>query len=189
MNATSTIASVPATINGDADCLYEVVNGQILKLPPMGAYQILIASDLMRHLGNFAEKHALGRAVAEMLFLLDRTTDLQRRPDVAVVSYRRWPRERKVPTSNAWEVVPDLAVEIVSPTNTADAILAKIREYFQAGVTRVWVVYPTEQQVYVYESPVHNRILTPSDELEAEDVLPGFRLRVAALFDGEEASR
>jgi Uma2 family endonuclease len=58
-----------------------------------------------------------------------------------------WPRNRRVPRVAAWEMVPNLAVEIVRPTNTGDQIVTKIREYFQAGVERVWVIYPAEEQV------------------------------------------
>jgi Uma2 family endonuclease len=173
----------------NTDPLYEVINGQVMELPPMGAFEVDVASDLVFYLRQFAKKYKLGRAVAEMLFLLDRGKDLQRRPDVAVVTYQRWPRNRKVPRTNAWDVVPELAVEVVSASNTANEIMAKIREYFAAGVQRVWVIYPTEEQVYVYRSPIEPRVLTRDMDLDGEDILPGFRLRVSALFedDGQEA--
>jgi len=61
--------------------------------------------------------------------------------------------------------------------------MGKIREYFQAGVERVWVVYPFEEQVYVYSSVSEVRVLTIADELDGETLLPGFRLPVRALFD------
>ena len=79
-------------------------------------------------------------------------------------------------------MVPDLAIEVVSPTNTADEVLGKIREYFVAGVRRVWVIYPTEEQAYVYRSPTKNDILTTSDDFDGEDVLPGLRLSLSKLF-------
>jgi Uma2 family endonuclease len=159
MNATTAVSTgVAVTTTGEPDFLYEVVNGQITELPPMGAFEVNINSDLLSYLRQFAKKYKLGRAVAELLFLLDRDKNLQRRPDIAVVTYRRWPRNQKVPQTNAWDVVPDLAVEVVSPSNTANEIMAKIREYFQAGVRCVWVIYPVEELVYVYQSPVQNRI-------------------------------
>lgn len=163
--------------------LYEVVNGRRVELL-VGAFEIDIASELLGHLRPFARAKGLGRAVTEMLFLLA-SVATKRRPDVAFVSYARWPRERRVPRGEAWEVVPELAVEVVSATNTAEEILAKIREYFQAGVKRVWVIYPTEEQVYSYDSSTHNRILTRKDDLDGEDILPGFRLPIAVLFEGE----
>ena len=166
------------------DALYEVVNGERVELA-VGAYEIDIAAELLGYLRPFARTRKLGRAVAEMLFLLA-AVGTKRRPDVAFVSYARWPRERRIPPGDTWDVVPDLAVEVVSPSNTVEEILAKIREYFQAGVRRVWVICPTEGQVYVYQSPTQNHILTLRDQLDGEDILPEFRLAVAALL-GEEA--
>jgi len=186
MSATAALATgASATVNREPEFLYEVVNGQVTELPPMGAFEVDIRSDLLSYLRQFAKKHKLGRAVAELLFLLDRAKNLQRRPDIAVVTYKRWAREQKVPKTNAWDVVPELAVEVVSPSNTANEIMAKIREYFEAGVRCVWVVYPAEEQVYVYHSPVQLQVLTKKDQLDGEDILPGFRLLVASLFEEE----
>jgi Uma2 family endonuclease len=66
---------------------------------------------------------------------------------------------------------------------TAEEVLAKIRQYFQAGCLRVWVVYPVEEQIYVYQSPTQIRVLTRKDDLEGEDFLPGFRLPLGDLFE------
>ncbi len=170
------------TLTND-EILYEVVNGQRVELP-MSAWETDIASELHVYLGNFARENKLGRAVVEMLFLLA-VVGSKRRPDVAYVSYQRWPRQRRVPRKEAWEVVPELAIEVVSASNTAEEVLTKIGEYFAAGVLRVWVIYPTQEQVYVYQSPTQNRILTRGDQLDGEEILPGFRLPVAALFEGE----
>src|SRR2546430_17309261 len=92
--------------NGDA--LYEVVNGERVELA-VGAYEIGIAAELLGYLRPFARTRKLGRAVAEMLFLL--VVGSKRRPDVAVVSYARWPRDRRIPPGETWDVVTDLAVE------------------------------------------------------------------------------
>jgi Uma2 family endonuclease len=121
----------------------------------------------------------------ETLFRLDAARGLERRPDVAFVSYQRWPRDRKMRRANAWEVVPDLAVEVISPTNLAEAVAVKIQEYFQVGVRLVWVIYPRLCQIDVYESATQSRILKKTDELIGGEVVPGFRLPVAALFEDE----
>jgi Uma2 family endonuclease len=167
----------------NGDLLFEVVNGQRVELPPMGAFETDQASQIFLQLGMYAKTNGLGRVVGEMLFVLNAGLGLQRRPDVAFVSYERWPRNRRVPHAEAWDVVPDLVVEVVSPSNRAGEMLAKIREYFQAGCLRVWVVYPPEEQVYVYQSPTQLRILARKDDLEGEDFLPGFRLPLAELFE------
>ena len=110
---------------------------------------------------------------------------MKRRPDVSFVSSSRWPLDRGIPRTSAWDVVPDLAVEVVSPTNTAEAVLAKLEEYFRAGTRLVWVVFPDQEKVYVYESPTTVRILQAGDDLDGGAVLPGFRYSLAELFGDE----
>jgi Uma2 family endonuclease len=166
-----------------SESLYEVVGGRIVEKPAMGAYQTSVAINLLYLLLNHVRANKLGRALSEMLYLLDRAADLKRRPDVSFVSYTRWERTMPVPGTEAWDVVPDLAVEIVSPTNSAEGMLTKVGEYFRAGCDRVWIVYPIEKQVYVYRSPSQTHILTTHDELEGESAVAGFRVPVAALFD------
>jgi Uma2 family endonuclease len=168
----------------DGETLYEVVGGQITKKPAMGAYSTWVASALVLGLGSFVKTHRLGVVVGEMLFLIDPATDLQRRPDVAFVSNGRWPRARRIPDDAAWNVVPDLAIE-VSPTNRAADVMAKTREYFQAGVRQVWVVYPSEALVYVYDTVMSVRILKAGDEIGGGELLPGLLLPVADLFVAE----
>ena len=93
------------------------------------------------------------------------------------------PRTDPCPSSdNAWDVAPDLAVEVVSPTDLAEELMDKVAEYFQAGVRLVWVVYPRLRLIHVYESLTQVRGLTAADELDGGAVLPGFRTPVAALF-------
>lgn len=166
--------------------LYEVVNGEIRELPPMGVEQGTIASRLVTFLVVFLFPLRLGRLVSEVLFHL-RDNEPERRPDVAFVSASRWPLRRKPPRTNAWSVVPDLAVEVVSPTNTFDEIRGKIHEYFQAGVRLVWVVSTIHEEVHVYTSPTELKILTVGDVLRGDPVLPGFELPLFDLFDdGDE---
>src|SRR5262245_35037567 len=93
--------------------LYEVVNGQRVELQPMGAYSGSLASILDQLLGPFVRRDRLGRVVVEVLFGL-MPIGKKRRPDVAYVSYERWPRNKPVPETDAWDVIPDLAVEVSS---------------------------------------------------------------------------
>ncbi len=168
--------------------LYEIVNGQIVEKPPMGNFQVVVAALLAQILGGYVRANGLGRVVSEMLFKLNPTGKLKRRPDLAFVSYARWARDRKVGFEDGWDVIPEIAIEVISPSNRADEVITKVREYFQAGVIRVWVIYPFERQVYIYESPRKNIILGEGDDLDGGDLLPGFRLSLAELFeDGVEA--
>jgi Uma2 family endonuclease len=86
-------------------------------------------------------------------------------------------------TDEAWDVVPDLAVEVVSPRDVLEDLLDRVFEYFQAGVRLVWVLSPKPRFAHVYESPVRVSLITESDALEGGNVLPGFRLPLHRLFD------
>jgi Uma2 family endonuclease len=175
-------------VSPDDDLLYEVVNNQVVELPPMGAYDVRLATLLATRLETVARQYQLGRAVQEMLFDLTPATGRKRRPDVAFVSFERWPSHRRVPRTEAWDVVPNLAVEVVSRTDSGDALVDKIAEYFQAGVERVWVVFPSQEQVYLYDSPTSVRILTRTDDLPGDPMLPHFRLPLTELFEDAEAA-
>jgi Uma2 family endonuclease len=165
--------------------LYEVVNGERVELPPMSVYASLITGRLDHRLGPFAEEHALGTVVPETLFILDAERDLRRRPDLAFVSVERWPPGLEIPEVGDWQVVPDLAVEVVSPNDLLQDVWLKMQEYFRVGVRQVWIVIPAAKQVCVYTSPTDVRILCASDELDGGTLLPGFRLPVGTLFKRE----
>ncbi len=176
---------VPAAPPAAGDnVLYEIVNGRYVELPPMSTAAGMIASRLGHKLAAHAEAQELGEVANEILFGLDPDGRLRRRPDLAFVSYRRWPRGQPWPHTDPWLVVPDLAVEVVSPTDPAEALMQKVAEYLRAGVAQVWVVYPVVQFVLVYESLTQVRGLTAADELDGGAALPGFRLSLATLFAG-----
>jgi Uma2 family endonuclease len=187
MTPTEALAPPPAPVQvADSESLYEVVGGKRVEPPPLGVFETSLAAALMMKLATHAEAHRLGRIVFEMLFLLNRDTDLQRRPDVAFVSFDRWPRNRRVPRTAAWDVIPDLAVEVVSPTNTVNEVTNKVRDYFAAGVRLVWVVLPELEQVYVYSSLTAIEVVTRTGHLDGGTVLPGLRLPLTAVFEDVE---
>ncbi len=167
----------------DADSRYEVVDGQNVEKPPMGNLQIVVNSFLFERLAPFARLHGFGRVLAEVLLKINLPDGPLRRPDLAFFSNERWPRSMKVNSDNGFEVVPDLAIEVISPSNSADEVNQKIREYFKAGVRQVWVVYPASRLVHIYETPKKSIILDITDELDGGDLLPGFRLSLAELFE------
>jgi Uma2 family endonuclease len=169
--------------------LYEIINGQRVDLPPMSAYATWLASRLHGQLWPYTEAQGLGTSVVEMLFILDAARDLRRRPDVAFVSAAQWSLDRELPSTDDWELVPNLAVEVISPDDVFQDALAKLREYFHYGVQLVWVIAPEERQVYVYDSPTHVRILGVGDELTGGEVMPGFRLPLERLFLRSAATR
>jgi Uma2 family endonuclease len=73
-------------------------------------------------------------------------------------------------------------VEVVSPHDIAEDIMERINEYFAAGVKLIWVVYPTQRLIYIYESPRQVRILGEADQLDGGTLLPDFRISIASLF-------
>jgi Uma2 family endonuclease len=173
---TSTIVTV-----GD-DELYEIIEGKRVTTPPMGVFAVWTAFRLARFLSIFAEEK-LGRAIMEALFHLPAPINRDRRPDVAFVFYERWAKDRPISaTDNAWDVVPNLAAEVVSPTDSVEELEQKIAEYFRAGVQLVWVVHPTRSKVHVYQSPTQISVLSRNDVLDGGTVVPGFKLALAELF-------
>jgi Uma2 family endonuclease len=166
------------------DMLYEVVDGQIVE-KKMSARESEIASMLVGILGAFARSNRLGRFFCEMLFRIDSGKDLQRRPDVSFVSQARWPHHRRVPNVAVWDMVPDLAIEVISQSEMMAAVLRMVHDYFKAGVARVWVIYPEQAEVYIYSTPQQVQVVGIGQELDGGDLLPGFRLPVAVLFEDE----
>lgn len=183
MNAIATLDPSAAAVGSvKEEPLYEVVNGQKVELAPTSIYSCRVASKLQTRLEVHAEAHRLGIAVTEALFILDPVKDLRRRPDVAFVSAAKWPLDRPLPESGDWEMVPNLAVEVVSPNDVAQEIFTKMREYFRLGVQQVWIIFPVDQEIYVYDSPTSPRVLTAADELDGGALLPGLRLPLGSLF-------
>jgi Uma2 family endonuclease len=170
------------TVSVDDIERYEVIDGVRVEREPMGAFETVLASWLCHLINSFAAGKKLGLAVNEVLFILNAARNLKRRPDVAFVSYARWPAP-VVARASAWNVVPDLAIEIVSPTNLAEEIDRKITDYFQSGVRLVWVFYPDSGRVYVYQSPTHVSIVERTDTLDGGEVLPGFRLPIVRVYE------
>ncbi len=105
----------------------------------------------------------------------------KRSPDVSFVSKERLQGMKRLP-KGFFQGSPDLAVEIISSSNTFEEIHAKIVEYFESGSRLVWVIHLDEQWVMVYRSPQPDRLLKLSDNLEGEEFISGFSLAVSELF-------
>lgn len=183
MSTAEALTPLPTLVRDEFDYdHYEIIDGQRVELPPMSVDSQVLASRLVRHLGNYGTAHDIGEACSEVLFKLPLKKDRNRKPDVAFVSYARWPKYKAMPDTNAWDVLPELCVEVVSPNDTGDEIETKVDEYLRAGVSLVWVVYPRQERFYVYESASSVRRLTRADTLDGGSVLPGFALPLSELF-------
>jgi Uma2 family endonuclease len=105
----------------------------------------------------------------------------KRSPDVSFVSKERLQGLRRLP-KGFFQGAPDLAVEVISPSNTFEEIYTKLVEYFDNNCRVVWVINPDERSVVVYRQPQPDRLLKMTDSLDGEEVIPGFTLPVAELF-------
>jgi Uma2 family endonuclease len=171
----SAVLLAPQTAPPD-DMLYEVIDGQYVE-KSVGAYSSWLALQLYRLLDAYITQHRLGIAVTEMVFILDAERDLRRRPDVAFVSAEKWPVGQPPPPEGDWAVIPDLAVEVLSPREETRHSLKKINEYFQYGVQEVWLAIPESRMVYCYADANAARILHAADVLTTP-LVPGWSLEV-----------
>lgn len=158
----------------------ELVRGRIVREPLPGAEHGWLTARLFHEIDARVRVAGLGLTLIETGFLLSVEPPTVRGPDVAFVGLDRLPKERL--PKGFWKLAPDLAVEVVSPSNSAAEIQEKVLEYLSAGSRLVWVVDPKTQTVTAYRSPNDIRILFLDDVLSAEDILPGFQLALADLF-------
>jgi Uma2 family endonuclease len=190
--AATTLLDAPEILAPTSDeprdeAFYEFIDGRWIETPPMSYFAGVVSSELISYLTIYIAQQTRrpGRLLVEVLFRIPLANDKRRkrRPDIAFVSAERWPLDRPMSLfEDAWDVVPDLAIEVVSPTDPAGALLGKVREYFQAGVRSVWIVYPVQRCIHIYEAWNRIRVLTESDSLDGGEVLPGFLRPLDRLF-------
>lgn len=160
----------------------EVVKGEIRETPPAGALHGKAAMGLGVLLGNYIKSNKLGEVpAAETGFIIARSPDTVRAPDTGFISKERIPKEG--PPDGYWELAPDLAVEVVSPNDTATYVQEKVREWIEAGVKLVWVVYPKTRSIVVHKSLKEIFTLTEEETLSGGNVLPGFECTVNEIFE------
>jgi Uma2 family endonuclease len=161
------------------NCLCELVDGVLVE-KPMGFYESRLAVVLIGFLGPFLREHPLGIVLGEagMVRIGRRQVRL---PDVSFFRWERFPN-RLLPRGAILKMAPDLAVEILSPSNTKKEMLRKRREYFAGGARLVWEVDPRKRRVMVYSSADQFTLLTEDHTLDGGDLLPGFRLSVRDWF-------
>ncbi|HUF90543.1 MAG TPA: Uma2 family endonuclease [Gemmatimonadota bacterium] len=160
-------------------CRMELVRGRVVREPPAGFDHSEIAQRIALMLGRFVRETSAGTVVgADCGFVLFDEPPTVRAPDAAFVSQKRLGFDPK----GFAPLAPDLAVEVLSPSNTMSEIHEKVLDYLDAGSRLVWVVDPGPRTVTVYRSRDAIRLLTENDELDGADVLPGFRVKVSDLF-------
>ena len=149
-------------------------------MSPAGYEHGVIAGEMYGHLFNFVKQNRRGVVTAaETGFVIGHHPDTVRAPDVGFIRAERVPHVR---TRGYFQGPPDLAVEVVSPTDRAGELLAKVQDWLAAGCRAVWVVDPTSQTISVYRGSRETTLLTVDDELTDDELLPGFRLAVGEVF-------
>lgn len=159
----------------------ELDEGELVTMAPASEEHGFIELDLAARLHLFVKEHRLGRVYAgDTGFRL--SPDTVRSPDIAFV---RKSRVAELRSKGFAKGAPDLAVEILSPSNTVGEMTRKVRQYFAAGCHTVWIVDPERMQVEVLEVAGKGSTLGSADVLEAPELLPGFSVTVADLFESE----
>jgi Uma2 family endonuclease len=158
----------------------ELSRGRLVREPRPGARHGWLVAELFRALDRYTREQALGTVVIETGFLLSVDPPTVRGPDLAVIRTENLPREGL--PDGWWTRAPDLAIEVLSPSNLAVEIHEKVLDYLTAGTRLVWVVDPHTRTVTVYGSRHESRLLTLGDDLEGGEVLPGFQISLADLF-------
>src|SRR5262249_7555804 len=160
--------------------LCELIDGVLVE-KTVGFNESLIAAFLIQVVRSFVTEHRLG-LVAGPDGMMKFTKGQVRIPDLSYFSWDRLPGN-KAPTEPVPEIVPDLVVEVLSKSNTAREMVRKLDEYFDAGIRLVWLVDPGSKEVVVYSGPKTGSKLVPGHMLDGGQVLPGFQLEVAKIFE------
>lgn len=157
----------------------ELIDGVLVE-KPMGAKESYLALELAFHLRLYLRDNPLG-----VLFGADATLRLMphliRLPDLSFVGNASLPGGM-VPEEPVPDLVPDLAVEVLSVGNTRSEMLRKRKEFFYAGTSLTWIVDPYKRTVAAYSSPDEFQTFAEGDTLVGGDLLPGFTLKLRDLF-------
>ncbi len=160
---------------------YELVKGELFEMPLFGGRHGSVAMRIGIILGSYVRANELGEVfAAETGFILRRDPDTVRAPDAAFVANERLP-EGELPPGYL-EMAPDLAVEVVSPGDTAPEVREKVADWLRAGVRLLWAIDPATRSVTVYRSPDDFDVLSENDSLDGGRVIPGFLAEINELF-------
>ena len=162
-----------------AGVLCELIDGRIVR-KDVGRLETFLTAELIFELVSYLRKNPIGFICTPDLLVRFSPEGLYA-PDVTFTSRSRCPGG-KLPREQVAEVIPNLAVEVLSPSNRTGEMARKIDAYFAAGVELVWLVDPQARSAKVHTAPDAFAALSESDSLDGGAVLPGFALPLAKLF-------
>lgn len=160
----------------------ELIRGEVRAMPPPGEEHSDIATEFARHLGNHVRAQGLGRVYSELGFRLASDPDTVLIPDIAFVRAERITPGKRNPGYRLG--TPDLAVEVVSPGDSADEVEEKVFEWLMSGCGMVVVLNPRRQTATVYRSFKDVVVLNRNEILDGAEMIPGWKLPLSQLFDG-----
>ena len=159
----------------------ELIRGVLHETMSAGLNHGRIVVKLVLLLGAFVVPRNLGTLLAsDTGILLERDPDTVREPDVAFISSEKLPIDEDVPGYS--EIVPDLVVEVASPSDSLVEVGRKARMWMDHGVGQVWVAHPGTNTIDVYRRNGSIVTLTEDDTLDGGDVLPGFTCQVSDVL-------
>lgn len=158
----------------------ELIDGKIEESMPTGGFHGEIAVNIASLFKAWASANKEGKVGVESGFIITRDPDRVRAPDVWFIRQERIEGGRS--PKGFWTVAPDLAVEIVSDSDTVGVLRGKLRDYFAIATPMVWLVYPDDQSVEVRTLDGKNLVFQTDDTLENLEAFPGFSCLVADLF-------
>ncbi|HLC16059.1 MAG TPA: Uma2 family endonuclease [Thermodesulfovibrionia bacterium] len=161
---------------------YEFIEGELIMSPRASYKHGRIAAKISAALINFITPKKFGEIVDSSTGFRMKGGNL-RSPDVSFISKERLIETGETP-KGFFHGAPDLAVEILSSSDTMEKMHGKITEYFENGTKIVWLINPEEEFVLVYHSPRPDKFLNSNDYLDGEEVIPGFSFKVSELFQG-----
>lgn len=166
------------------DARMELIRGEVKRMSLTKPRHGLVCIALSTPLATFVAENALGYVFgAETGFQLESNPDTVMGIDVAYVSHEQVADLGDLASFDKYfPFAPQIAAEVLSPSNSANEMEEKIALYFAAGARLVWIVNPKRNTVAVYETPYGMKLLTINDTLTGGDVLPGFALPVAKIF-------
>jgi len=162
--------------------IYELVNGELVMSPKNNFQHENLCGRLFLELANFNRAHRLGVVLGSNLGCWMNNQNC-RAPDISFIPKARLQKLGFRPSTRKFlPGAPDLAVEVISPSNTRAEIDERLRDFFASGTQLAWVIHPEDQFVEVCRSFTERRILGVGAELEGENLLPGFRYAIKDLF-------
>lgn len=160
---------------------YELVEGVICEMSPTGEKHGFIAWKIMYKIGDFVEKNKLGIITSsETGYKLACNPDTVRAPDAAFKSNEKLVQEFM--SDGYSTVMPELVIEVNSPSDSYTKIAGKVQDWLRAGVEMVWVIEPSDKTVAVYNEIGKCTILSEHDYLDGGNILPGFKCHVRDIF-------